>query len=332
MEERSPYRKFAEMMLDKDSVYIPLILKNMINPSQAELLVSLPGTVADLKEKTGQNEADIEGNLKDMFRKGLTFKKEKPGQPIFWRGPMHLVQFHDAAIVWPEASQEFYDLWAVYMEKEWPKIAPQLAKFLPKPFTRVIPVGASLDAGKAQILTYENMIDIVNGAKKIAVTKCTCRLTMRKCENPIEVCLQINNGAEYTIERGSGREITTEEAHRIIRECAEAGLIHVTMNKSGIGHFICNCCGCCCEAFTLLISDGVALCDPSRFRPELAPDLCTGCGLCEERCYFKAISLSGDERPTVTFDRCMGCGQCAIGCPAGAITMVEEREPGFIPA
>ena len=329
MTELSPYQQFAANMLDKNSVYIPKILKCMINDAQATLLISLPGTAADLAAKTGRSESDVEADLKDMFIKGLTFKKAKPGQPVFWRGPMHLAQFHDATIVWPEATQKFYDTWALYMENEWPKLAPQLAGFLPKPFTRVIPVGKSLDAGKAQILTYENMIDIVDNARKIAVTKCTCRLTMHKCDSPIEVCLQINNGADYTIERGSGREVTTEEAHQIIRECAEAGLVHVTMNKSGIGHFICNCCGCCCQAFTLLISDGVALCDPSRYRPEVDTELCTGCGTCEDRCSFNAVSM--DDTARIDLDKCMGCGQCAIGCPETAITMVETREPAFIP-
>ncbi|MBU0992584.1 MAG: 4Fe-4S binding protein [Proteobacteria bacterium] len=331
MTELSPYQKFASNMLDKDSVYIPKILRNMINDQQAELLVSLPGTAAELSGKTGRSETDINADLKDMFRKGLSFKKEKQGQPTYWRPPMHLAQFHDATIVWPEATQEFYDLWEAYMEKEWPKLAPQLANFLPRPFTRVIPVGKSLDAGKAKILTYENMIDIINDADKIAVTKCTCRLTMHKCDAPIEVCIQINRGADYTIERGTGREITKEEAHNIIRESAEAGLVHVTMNKTGIGHFICNCCGCCCQSFTLLISDGVSLCDPSRYRPEVDVDTCTACGACEERCFFNAIAIGDAESAVVNLDKCMGCGQCAIGCPEDAIAMVEIREPAFIP-
>jgi Pyruvate/2-oxoacid:ferredoxin oxidoreductase delta subunit len=332
MTELTPYQKFASNMLDKESLYIPKILQSMINDKQAELLVLLPGTEAELAGKTGRSEAEIKADLIDMFRKGLSFKKESPGKATYWRPPMHLAQFHDATIVWPDATQAFYDYWKAYMETEWPKLGPQLAKFLPRPFTRVIPVGKSLDAGKAKILTYENMTEIINEAQKIAVTKCTCRLTMHKCDAPVEVCLQINRGAEYTIERGSGREVSREEAHQIIRECADAGLIHVTMNKIGLGHFICNCCGCCCQAFTLLISDKVNLCDPSRYRPEVNGDLCTACGSCEERCLFNAISISQNDKAAVNLENCMGCGQCAIGCPETAISMIEIREPSFIPA
>ena len=51
MNEHSAYGKFAAMMLQEDSEYIPQILKCMINDAQAELLVSLPGTAAQMAEK-----------------------------------------------------------------------------------------------------------------------------------------------------------------------------------------------------------------------------------------------------------------------------------------
>ncbi|MFW5989150.1 MAG: ATP-binding protein, partial [Desulfosudaceae bacterium] len=193
------------------------------------------------------------------------------------------------------------------------------------------PVEKALDVGKAQVLAPENIRRIIDEAEKIAVTKCTCRLTMKKCDAPIEVCLQINKGAQYTIDRGSGREVTPAEAHQIITDTEEAGLVHVTMNKADVGHFICNCCSCCCQSFTLLISDGVNLCDPSRYVPRVDTEVCTGCGTCEERCFFDAIAVSGDEVAEVTVDKCLGCGQCAIGCPESAITLVEERPADFIP-
>ncbi len=302
----------------------------MIGEHQAKLLVSLPGTVSRMAEKLACSPADIETDLMDMFRKGLTFKKEKQGE-IHWRGPMHIAQFHDSTIVWPEAPAEFFDLWRSYMEEEWPKLAPVLSGLLPRPFTRVIPVGKSVETGKAQVLAPENIREIIRNARRIAVTKCTCRISMRKCEAPVEVCLQIDRGADYTVERGSGREISLEEALEIIDLTEESGLIHVTMNKAGVGHFICNCCGCCCQSFTLLISDGVPLCDPSRYRPKIEADACTGCGICEERCLFGAIGIGTEELALVIEDKCLGCGQCAARCPEKAIDMVEIREPDFIP-
>jgi len=324
------YRKFAEMMLHKDSKYIPKILKSMINAEQAELLVSLPGTAAQMAQKLDRAIADIRIDLNDLFHKGLAFKKEK-NEGVLWRAPSHIAQFHDASILWPQAPAEFYDLWSAYMGTEWPNLAPILTELLPRPFTRVIPVGKSVDPGKVQVLAPENVRDIIASAARLAVTACTCRLTMRKCEAPVEVCLQINRGADYTIERGTGREVTKEEAFKIIAETEEAGLVHVTMNKAGVGHFICNCCGCCCQSFTLLIADELPICDPSRYRPEVNIDVCSGCGTCEERCLFNAIAVSENQIAAVIEDKCLGCGQCAIGCPEEAIRMIEAREPSFIP-
>jgi ferredoxin len=329
MPNQSPYKKFAEMMLHQDSVWIPKILSYMIREPQADLLVSLPATARDAAEKLNRSIESVERDLKDLFFKGLVFKKEKEGSTV-WRPPAHIVQFHDASILWPEATQAFYDLWQAYMEKEWPKLAHVLMEFMPRPFTRVIPVGKSIDTGTVQVLAPENVKRIIENAELLAVTKCTCRLTMKKCDSPIEVCLQIDRGAAYTIERGSGRKITKDEALDIIRQTETAGLVHVTMNKAGIGHFICNCCGCCCQAFSLLIADGLSLCDPSRYRPAVQETLCTGCETCVERCWFGAIGVDNGIA-AVDEDKCLGCGQCAVGCPESAISLIEAREPGFIP-
>ena len=55
------------------------------------------------------------------------------------------------------------------------------------------------------------------------------------------------------------------------------------------------------------------------------PDLCRGCGRCEEVCEFKAIELA-EAAPKVLNARineisCKGCGTCSVTCPTGAITM-----------
>ncbi|MCP4674511.1 MAG: 4Fe-4S ferredoxin [Deltaproteobacteria bacterium] len=332
MTDQSAYEQFAQSMLQGDSVYIPKILRCMVDEAQAKLLVSLPGTVAEMAEKMGRSEVEVDADLKDMFRKGLTFKKIKEGAPIKWRAPSHIAQFHDATIVWPEATEEFLENWRLYMENEWPGLAPLIAGFLPKPITRVIPIGKSIETGKMEILAPDSIRQIVESSTRVAVTKCTCRLTMHKCDAPIEVCLQINRGADYTIDRGSGREVTKDEAFEIIEQCQKVGLVHVTMNKHDAGHFICNCCGCCCQAFSQLISDGVKLCDPSRYQPSVSLDECTACGDCSNRCLFGAIEVKDGIGSAINSEKCMGCGQCAIVCDSNAITMHAVKTPAFIPA
>jgi len=60
------------------------------------------------------------------------------------------------------------------------------------------------------------------------------------------------------------------------------------------------------------------------------PDLCRGCGRCEEVCEFKAIELI-EIAPKVVNARvneisCKGCGTCSVTCPTGAITMKHFNE------
>jgi Pyruvate/2-oxoacid:ferredoxin oxidoreductase delta subunit len=330
MSSQSPYAEFAGRMLHPDSKWIPEILKSMIDEQQARLLVTLPGSDEDMAKKLGRTEEDVRRDLSDMFRKGLVFKKTKEGVTK-WRPPMNIAQFHDASILWPEAPDSFYDLWQRYMEEEWPRLAAMLGDFMPRPYTRVVPVEQTLDAGRSRILAPESLRQMIGQSSRVAVSRCTCRITMKKCDAPVEVCLQINRGAEYTIERGSGREVSRDEALAIIRQAEEAGLVHVTMNHTGAGTFICNCCGCCCQAFTMLIAQGTRLCDPSRYRPEVNPELCQACGTCADRCWFKAIAVGDGEVSVVSAEACMGCGLCAVGCPNDAIAMIEAKTPDFIP-
>ncbi len=298
---------------------------------QAELLLALPAGVGELAAKLDQPSRRVEEMLKDLFRKGLVFSLSKADPPA-WRMVKDMVQFHDATLVWPEATSEFIDLWRDFMEHEWPDLAKAISKKTAKPFTRVIPVGLAVPA-RAQILDFESLADIIAKAKKIAVTKCTCRLSMRLCERPLEVCLQVNRGAEYTITRGSGREVSKDEAMTILRQSEEAGLIHVTVNRQDVNNFICNCCPCCCQTMPVLLKYGTYVIDPSRYTAGIDAEACSGCGACHERCYFKAISWTEGEGSPSLVDpaKCMGCGLCLVTCPTQAISLEETRPAAFVP-
>jgi Pyruvate/2-oxoacid:ferredoxin oxidoreductase delta subunit len=279
--------------------------------------------------------ADVEKMCLELYRKGLSFKSFKGGT-VGYKMCRDMIQFHDATILWEDASREYLDLWQEFMETEWPDFARLVEQFFPKPFTRVIPVNKSIDAGKQKILDADSVDKIIESAEVIAVTKCTCRVIAHKCDKPLEVCLQVNNAARYTLDRGSGRELTKNEALAILRKCEEDGLVHVTMNKMHVGHFICNCCDCCCQALPLVIKEGLKICDPSRFRAAIDPDQCSSCETCLDRCYFNALELveteSGSTVMGVVGDKCMGCGLCQITCPEGAISLTAIREEEFIPA
>ncbi|MEW6442751.1 MAG: 4Fe-4S binding protein [bacterium] len=334
MEAQALYQKLsAQIGTPPTSDRIPRLWKMICDEQEAFLLLAMPGTVEELSLKTGIAADAVGKMVRVLFRKGVVFEKEKGGT-VQYSMPRHLLQFHDASIVWPEAPPEFIALWQEFMETEYPDFARALAAMGLASFTRVIPVEQTLQGG-SRVLPFDSAVKIVEQARRVAVTNCTCRLTTKKCDAPVEVCLQLNRAAEYTIKRGSGREVSVEEAKEILRISEEAGLVHVTDNRASNEHIICNCCSCCCIALPYIKEAGSrVLLAPSRFLPEVAADRCTLCGVCVDACPVKALSFApsgAQEQVRVKEDLCMGCGQCAYRCPETAITLKEVRNPDFVP-
>jgi len=323
------YVQLAEKIFMGNSPLIPQIFEAIASPEEADLMLALPQTAQQYAEATGKDEAEVQQMLDTLFRKGLVFKKRKPEGTIY-RMCRDLMQFHDASILWPEAPRSFLDLWNRYMQEEWPAFSETVEKMLPKPVTRIVPVNVSVDAKQA-ILAFEDVKQMVEAAGTVAVTNCTCRLIAQKCDRPVEICMQLGKAGEYSIERGTGRSLSTDEAIELLKKAEEAGLIHVTMNRAADTHFICNCCNDCCMTFPMLIERQLKMCDPSRFAARIAAESCTGCGECVERCYFGALTL-GDEVAVIDEEACMGCGLCRVVCSEDAITMEVVRDEGFIPA
>jgi len=334
MTEKDIYQKLTDKIMLTGSKIIPELFRMIVDEKEAALLLAMPGSPEELARKTGRPVDEVETACQSLYHRGVAFKSHKGGR-LGYKMCRDMIQFHDATILWPEAPREYLDLWQKFMETEWPEFARLAVQVFPKAFTRIIPVEEAVEAGGQKILDFESANRIVERAEKLAVTKCTCRLIAHKCDNPLEVCIQVDNAARYTLDRGTGREITKKEAIDILRLCEEKGLVHVTMNRAQGGHFICNCCSCCCQALPLVIAEGLNLCAPSRYQARIDADLCVSCGICFERCRFNAIKppeASGIDAYQVDSDRCMGCGLCRPTCPEGAVTLHETRPVDFIPA
>jgi formate hydrogenlyase subunit 6/NADH:ubiquinone oxidoreductase subunit I len=336
MDMSDVYQQMTDRIMLTGSKLIPELFRMVVDPDEARLLLAMPGTPEELAKRVERTPADVERMCRTLYQKGVAFKSFKGGS-LGYKMCANLIQFHDATILWSEATPEFYSLWQRFMEAEWPDLARRLVKAGRKPMTRVIPVQQSIETGRQQVLDADSVERIIGSADALAVTRCTCRVIAHKCDRPVEVCLQVNNAARYTIDRGSGRSVTREEALSILRECEKQGLVHVTMNKAHVGHFICNCCPCCCQTLPLMIAEGLRISDPSRFQAEIDPAVCTLCETCRDRCHFNALEVSpeagenGHPVMRVIAEKCMGCGLCHDTCPEGAIFLKEVREIAFIP-
>jgi ferredoxin len=322
-------KKLAEAVGAGDSPLVPKIFDALINDEEAKvmLLASPPATVEELSQKSGLSADTVASMMDDLFHRGLIFKAVKGGEKKFYRVKT-IPQMHDSTSLTPGIPRSVLDLWKEYMEKEWPAYGRQIMDFVPGPIMRVIPVNESVEPASG-ILAYDDAVKIVENARVLSVTNCSCRVISGNCTKPLEVCMQVDRAAEYNIERGTGRAITPKEAVEILKKCREEGLVHVVDNRQTVGHVICNCCDDCCLNWAIMKGPKKWVA-PSRFTAEVDAELCSGCEACLDRCFFDALYLK-DELAAVDPEKCLGCGVCTVVCPTEALRLKEARPADFVP-
>ncbi len=323
-------QKLAEGIGAGDSPVMPKIFAALVNDEEAKLLLAAAGlsTPEEIAERSGLPLSTVEGMLEPLFQKGLIFKGRK-GDSLKYYRVKTVPQMHDSTALTPGLSRKVLDLWKEYMKSEWAGYGRKVMEIMPAPIVRVVPVNESVEP-ESRILPYDDVVKIIESAKKLSVTKCSCRVIDGSCGKPLEVCMQVDRAAEYNIERGTGRALEKKEALEILKMCRREGMVHVVDNRQVIGHVICNCCRDCCLNWAV-ISGPKKWVAPSRFEAAVDPDTCTGCESCVEQCYFGAIQIE-DDTAIVDREKCFGCGACTVACPTEAIRLKETRPAEFVPA
>ena len=198
------------------------------------------------------------------------------------------------------------------------------------------------------ILDYERATHIIEEADFIGVGTCFCRhknyhLGIPCRQNaPMETCLTFGNVARSLAEHGGyTRPIDKSEAKEILEMCYGYNLVQMGENVREHPAFMCNCCGCCCEALeTVRRFSPMQPIATTNYIPKINHSDCVSCGKCEKVCPILAISMQENNlpvsdskeekpakkrRPVIDESICLGCGVCARNCPKKAITL--QRRP-----
>ncbi|KKL07748.1 hypothetical protein LCGC14_2582910 [marine sediment metagenome] len=310
------------------------VLEHIFTPEQGEIAIKLSFQPKPLKEifkyfrKSGISIDELEQKLDEMYFKGLinrgTRKNADIEEKYYGLAPFaigfyeyqlnHLTKefVHDAKQYMKEAFWDEFNVSGI----------PQL---------RTIPLEQTVETEQS-IATYDDLRSMINNiGEPIAVAECICRqgkaLIGEPCEKTkiLESCFSFRTAAKVSIERGHGREITKEEALKIIEKAEEDGLV-LQPSNSKKPFAMCTCCGCCCGVLTnQKLFSAPAQFFATNFYAEVDTDLCAGCETCIDRCNMDAVHVE-DAIAHVDKTRCIGCGVCVPTCTSEAMKLYKKAE------
>ena len=324
------------------------ILKMLFTPDEVDLILS-PAftapygdrkTVSGISAELNRSESEIETLVNSLADKGVMFRfyHEKDKETYYSLFPI-LPGFFEFYLVGEkneENRKKFSELIEQYYRSD---LMAEIGSST-YPWVRVLPaeknlkVNIELDA-TPEILSFEKVSKYIRTSRKVALMNCACRVKS-SCEHQLETCMCFDNYADYMVERGLARFLSTEDAIDKLKSFEEQGLVHTTTNCQTRPQFICNCCTCSCLVLRGLIEfDNPRSLSRSNFKPEWDAESCNECDLCLEICPMNALKFSAPtqelietgepDRLVIDEERCIGCGLCVSNCDSDALSLVKVR-------
>ncbi|MFN8209055.1 MAG: 4Fe-4S dicluster domain-containing protein [Bacteroidales bacterium] len=195
-----------------------------------------------------------------------------------------------------------------------------------------------------QVLDYERASEVIKTASTIGIGVCYCRHKMehmgKNCDAPMEICMTFNDSADSLTRHGIARRVDVSEGLDLLQKARDHKLVQFGENVRERVNFICNCCGCCCEA--LIAARRFGFLNPihtTNFIPELKEENCNGCGKCVSLCPVEAMTLVSANDPDKPLGKkakleeeiCLGCGVCLQGCDRHALQLKSRKERVITP-
>jgi ferredoxin len=325
------------------------ILKMLFSEKDAELVSLLPIRPFDARKasavwKMGERQAgEILNGLAD---RGILLDIEENGNRIYVMPPP-MAGFFEFSLMRLRADidqKALSELYYQYINVE-------------EDFIKALFVAGETQLGRAlvnepalppdngfHVLDYERASHIIRTATRIGIAMCYCRHKMghvgRACDAPMDICMTFNRAADSLIRHGIVRPVTTAECMSLLELAYEHNLVQFAENVKNQVSFICNCCGCCCEA--MIAARKFAHLHPvhtTQYLPAIEEGKCTGCGRCVSICPIGAAALISAADPCkrtkkmarIDEDACLGCGLCVRSCKVDAISLRSRSERVITP-
>jgi len=325
------------------------ILKMLFSKKEAELVALLPirpFTVKKAAQVWRTNQAEAQKVLNELAGRAILVDIEDEHGQITYVLPPPMAGFFEFSLmrVRGDINQKVLsELFYQYMNVE--------EEFIKSLFTqgetqlgRVFVQEQMLNGNALHVLNYERASEVISRASHRAVGVCYCRHKMghvgRSCKAPMDICMTFNTTAGALIRNGFAREVEVSEGLDLLAQAQDNNLVQFGENVQNSVNFICNCCGCCCEA--MIAARRFAFLNPvhtSNFIPEIDTKDCNGCGKCVNVCPVEAMTLvsaNNPHRPKMRMaclneDLCLGCGVCARVCSKESIKLKSRPKRVITP-
>jgi ferredoxin len=198
--------------------------------------------------------------------------------------------------------------------------------------------------GVLYVLDHERASEVIRTSEHMGVGVCYCRHKAehvgRACKAPMNICMTFGGTADSLIRHGYARRVDAAEGMDLLAEAHASNLVQFGENVQRDVGFICNCCGCCCEA--MIAARRFGRLNPvhtTNYLPHVDAAACNGCAKCVDVCPVEAMTVVSANDPhkprkrraEVDVDLCLGCGVCTRVCPTDGLWLEPRPERVLTP-